>query len=72
MESLIQCCENYLQYPQNLIHHDALSHNLKAYCDRLGTQTGRLFNERQAAVDFLDLDGQEQGKATRDPALTEC
>ncbi|KAF1953577.1 hypothetical protein CC80DRAFT_141785 [Byssothecium circinans] len=53
MESLIQSCKNFEQYPQNVIQHDALRHTLKAQSERLDSQEHRLFNDRQAAVDLL-------------------
>ncbi|KAH8707101.1 hypothetical protein GQ44DRAFT_831069 [Phaeosphaeriaceae sp. PMI808] len=53
----IRSCEDYLNYPKNLIQHDALSHTIKAYHERLEFHSKSLFNEKpkQAAVDFLDL-----------------
>lgn len=50
-----------MQYPQNLIQQDTLSHSLNAYICRLKTEKDRLFDESQATVDFLDLRNANEG-----------
>jgi hypothetical protein len=68
----IQSCEGFLEYPKNLVQHDALSHNIEAYYERLNIHSKRLFHENQAAVDFLDLDdGAAAFRSTRIPNLRE-
>lgn len=62
MDLLIQSCKDSAEYPQNIIHHDALSYNLKMHCSRLSQQGNQLFNESQAAVDFLDLNDGNKGE----------
>jgi hypothetical protein len=53
----IRSCEESLDYPKNLIQHDALVYSIEAYYERLAFRGGSLFDEtpNQAAVDFLDL-----------------
>lgn len=63
MDLLVQSCKDSSEYPQNLICHDALSHNLKMHHHRLRSQSNRLFDESQAAVDFLDFKDGDKGKA---------
>ncbi|KAF2687075.1 hypothetical protein K458DRAFT_333138 [Lentithecium fluviatile CBS 122367] len=60
MDSLYRSCELFEQYPQNLVHHDSLSHNLKGFSDRLLSQERHLFEASQAAIDVLDFDGGDQ------------
>jgi hypothetical protein len=62
MESLIQSCNSFEQYPQNILRHDALSHTLKAFSNRLESQANRLFNERQAAIDLLNINCRDGGE----------
>jgi hypothetical protein len=62
MDLLFQSCKDSSEYPQNLVHHDALSYNLKMHRRRLSDQGNRLFNESRAAVDFLDLNDGHKGK----------
>ena len=55
MDSLVQSCEDSSEYPRNLICHDALSHNLRMYSNKLKSESTRIFHDSHAAVDFLDL-----------------
>ncbi|CAI6340154.1 unnamed protein product [Periconia digitata] len=54
METLLQSCENFDHYPRNVVQNAVLSHTLRSYYDRLKSEEKLLFNEKQAAVDFLD------------------
>ena len=54
-------CENFRKYPKCLVRHEALTHTAEAYYERLINQSGRLFNERQAAVDLLEVGACAQG-----------
>ncbi|KAH7393821.1 hypothetical protein DE146DRAFT_660113 [Phaeosphaeria sp. MPI-PUGE-AT-0046c] len=65
MESFLESCEDYKNYPNNHIPQNALSHTLQAYHDRLDSRKNDLFDERKAAVDFWDLSrGSEDYYAT--------
>ena len=55
MDELVESCENFSEYPKNIIQPDALSHTLEALHERLISQSKCLFNEKQADVDFLEL-----------------
>jgi hypothetical protein len=55
LEVFSQSCENFEQYPHNLIAHDALRHTLQAYHTRLDSRSARLFDEHKADVDFWEL-----------------
>lgn len=72
MDRLLQSLEHSSQYPSNLVHHDALKHNLEAYHKRLKDQGDYLFDETQAAVDFLDLVSEHQGSEAVQEFRTNC
>ena len=55
MDVLLQSLESYPDYPQNVLRLDLLSHTLKSYFQRLQEHSDRLFDEKNAAVDFLDF-----------------
>lgn len=61
MDQWIQSCESFQNYPHNLTHHDVLEHNIKAYQRRLAMQASRLFDEDDAALDFLELSTLDTG-----------
>ncbi|KAF2191006.1 hypothetical protein K469DRAFT_696760 [Zopfia rhizophila CBS 207.26] len=62
MNQLVESCNNFLEFPKNIVHHDALEHSLRAYLTRLNEHAHRLFvNEDSAALDFLDLIDGDQG-----------
>lgn len=62
MDRLIQSCNECLQYPKNLLCHNALEHNLESYSSRLMTEADRMFvGDEEAAVDFLDFNSNSQG-----------
>jgi hypothetical protein len=62
MEAFTNSLDNFSEYPEQLVRHDALKHNIQAYRNRLDFQKGRLFDSRKPAiVDFLDLHDEQQG-----------
>jgi hypothetical protein len=62
MDRFVQSCDAFVNYPQNLVHHDMLEHSLEAYHARLNGQAHRLFCfEDKSALDFLDLNEGEKG-----------
>lgn len=65
MDSLVQSCEDFSEYPRNLIYHDALSHNLRMYFNKLRSENTRIFQNSHAAVDFLDLKVENDGMYLR-------
>lgn len=62
MDHLTESCRQHDTYPMNLVSHDALKDTLKAYHDRLTDNGNRLFDQRKALVEFIDLDRGERGK----------
>jgi hypothetical protein len=61
MELFTDSLDNFREYPEKLVRHDALKHNIQAYRERLDFQQDRLFNSRKpAVVDFLDLHSEQQ------------
>jgi hypothetical protein len=65
MDAFNRACESSEQYPKQLMHHDWLHHNLKAWSDRLDSEECRLFDESKAAVKILDLGAGEQSAFPR-------
>jgi hypothetical protein len=61
MDSLVQSCERSSEYPQNLVCHDALSHNLRMYYKKLSNESTRMFQNCHGEVDFLDLKVENDG-----------
>jgi hypothetical protein len=57
--------DKFSEYPEKLVRHDALKHNIQAYRERLDFQKERLFNSKKpAVVDFLDLHDGQRSRAT--------
>ncbi|KAF1974923.1 hypothetical protein BU23DRAFT_93257 [Bimuria novae-zelandiae CBS 107.79] len=75
MECFIRSCEQFEDYPSNLVRPETLSRNLKAYSKRLISEKHLLFcdqqlyaarpSDRQSAVDFIDIDGQSDPHSER-------
>lgn len=61
LEKLKHNYEEYETYPRNVGDHTALSHQIDAYYERLGSEEDRLFDAKQAAVDMLDVSENSQG-----------
>jgi hypothetical protein len=66
-DPFIQSCKNFRDYPKCLMGHNALSHTARAYQERLVNRTDDLFNERRAAVDFLDIEHSAPGMCLHTP-----
>jgi hypothetical protein len=65
MEAFTESLHNFSEYPEKLVRHDALKHNIQAYRNRLDFQKDRLFDTKKpAVVDFLDLHDGQQGMAS--------
>lgn len=62
MNELIDSCEKFEHYPQNLIYQRGLRHRIQGYVERLQNEAARIFNESQVAVDVLEYDELGQGE----------
>ena len=69
MDSLIDSCERFQDYPKNLVRPEVLNRCLKSYYDRLNSEQHKLFFDQISnashqlgydnAVDFIDFNVDE-------------
>jgi hypothetical protein len=71
MDCLVKSCEQFEDYPQNLIQPETTVRNLKAFSRRIHSEKHHLFcdqqlivsrqSDRHSAVDIIDVDGGRGG-----------
>lgn len=62
MQQLLDSCEEYDIYPQNIVERKPSVHRVKAYIEKLRSQGDHLFDKELPKLNVIETTDRDQGK----------
>jgi hypothetical protein len=62
IHELIDSCEEYDIYPENIVERKPSIHRVKSYIDRLRTRADHLFDKELSKLNVIETTENDQGK----------